>query len=249
MKNKLFTILILSGISILMNISKSNLYAQTDTVKIEYSEELKDSSDYNYKLKYKYLNYNLIEEKNLLTLDLVGLNYSYGEGSNIFEAVTTRGNSAFAITTGFSYERKISQAWAAGISNTFYYQKNGDYYKGFSYNTGIMVRYFYNKNKEINYNYSANNFMGNYLGVSIYGFRYAVTEYLPFPVNGSEPSKDSQFIFNPGITLSWGINTRINKYLLIDFAPFLGYDYNASQKRNDFQFGIRLKAAIGFGFN
>jgi len=91
--------------------------------------------------------------------------------------------------------------------------------------------------------------MGNYLGVSIYGFRYAVTEYLPFPVNGSEPSKDSQFIFNPGITLSWGINTRINKYLLIDFAPFLGYDYNASQKRNDFQFGIRLKAAIGFGFN
>ena len=242
--------LIAAGILFASLISSGKLNAQTDSVKIEYSEELKDSSDFNYKLKYKYLNYNLVEERNLLTLDLVQLNYGYDDGYRSL-GISINSTSLFLISTGFSFEHKFNPAWSVGITNISYYQRNGEYYKAFKNSTNLIVRYFYNKKNEIRNKYSANNFNGNYLGASLSGFHYTFnesTQYVGY-IGDFVTSKYEKFAYEPGISLFWGINTKINKFLFFDFAPYIGYSFDKDRSRHNYQIGIRLKAAVGYGFN
>jgi hypothetical protein len=250
MKTIFSKILLAAGIVFAFPFNSGKIMAQADTVKIEYSEELKDSSDYNYKLKYKYLNYNLVEERNLLTLDLAQVNYGYDDGYRNL-GISINRTSLLLVSTGFSYEHKITPAWAVGITNNFYYQRNGEFYKAFKNSTDIVVRYFYNKKNEIRNKYSANNFNGNYLGASLSGFHYIYNKYTNYDtsIGDFRTSRAEKFGYEPGITLYWGINTRINKFLFFDFAPYVGYSFDKDHFRHNYQFGIRLKAALGYGFH
>ena len=139
MKNKHFFLAITGLFLILLNIT---IYAQPDSLKIEHTEEDEEISDYNYKLKYKYLNYSLIEEKNLLTIDVtsLGLGYSWQNHNN-----TAR--STFNI--GFRYAHKINPTLSIYIQNNFGYDK---YKNGFEYFTGLLnigINCFYNKKNDI----------------------------------------------------------------------------------------------------
>ena len=100
-------------------------------------------------------------------------------------------------------------------------------------------------------NYSANNFSGNYLGTELFGLHYIYTKqhfYDNF-IHDYRTNKYDVFNYKPGILLFWGINTRINRFLFFDFAPYVGYSFDKDLFMHDYQFGIRLKAALSYGFN
>ena len=250
MKDVFNKTLMSSGILFAFLIASDKLKAQNDTVKIEYSEEMEDTSDYNYRLKYKYLNYNLVEERNLLTLDMAEFSYGFDDDYRN-RGISINRTSLLLVSTGFSFEHKISPAWSVGITNDSYYQRNGEFYKAFKNSTNLILRYFYNKKNEIRNKCSANNFNGNYLGASLTGLSYTFNEtnYYYESIGDFRISKNKKFGYEPGITLFWGISTWINKFLLFDFAPYVGYSYDKEHFRHNWQFGIRLKAALGYGFN
>jgi len=235
MKRKLYNIYFIAGILIMNSSILCNLSAQNDTVIFEYTQVSVDSSGYTYKLKYKYLNNNLVEEKNLLTLDFIGLSYIYGLNNDVYRLVTDKINSVFLISSGLSFEHKINPCWSAGLTNSFSFQKNGDYYNSFTTSTNLIFRYFYGKKTEIRNKISANNFNGSYIGLSLSGLRFhsmklkSLTDSITI-----NPASDNNLSFYPGFALS--------------FAPYAGYYYDMDFRRNYYQLGLRIKAGLGYGF-
>ncbi len=205
MKNKYYFLAITA---LLLNLFYTSIYAQPDSVKTELTEEEEEISDYNYKLKYKYLNYNLIEEKNLFTIDVTsfGLTYIWQGHQN---------GSRNMLNIGLRYAHKINPGLSIHIQNNLGYDKYEDYIENFGGSVNAGINYFYNKKDDINNKISANNFNGNYFGIEISGLSYNIYQDTK-EIDGITFQEKKTINFNPGIAFKWGINTRINKWLFFD---------------------------------
>ena len=84
--------------------------AQNDSVKVEYSEENPEKSDFKIKEKYKYLRKNKVEEKSLFKIAVVDANFGINNQVFVFFDHHERGRL-------LAYERKLSPSFSAIVYN------------------------------------------------------------------------------------------------------------------------------------
>ncbi len=217
-----------------------NVYAQTDSLKVDYRQESIDSSDYSLKRNYKYLNISLKEEKNLL---------KFG-----FKPFTLLAREDFQFATSIVFEKKIYPEWSVlfELENSFgIYESVFHHSKIISMTNTLNVgaRYYYGMNRKIKQGKTANNFNGNFLELSI--------NSIP-PLNHSkgklDPEGDNYYnqskLQGTAIQLSWGIQRRLNNFLFFDakvFADCLVNPFPGTGEKPVWHIGF--DCTIGFGHN
>jgi hypothetical protein len=132
---------------ILILINNINLLAQQDSLKVAYSEENKDSSNYLFKQKYHYIDINRKNETNLLKA-----------------AVQT---SAFLISKRgilLAYEQKLKPSISI-LGKASFESEISEKIKNFPSTFGVFIesRWYHLINKKMKYGISGNNFHNNYL--------------------------------------------------------------------------------------
>jgi hypothetical protein len=205
-------------------------FGQADSTKINYSEESIDSSDYYMKRKYKYLDLNFKEEKQLFK-------------------ITAQLPVNNAVILNFTYERKIIPTisligdFRVGAQYNFFHGKD-NYYSSFSNAINIGTRYYYNLNKRIKNKLGGNNFHANYFTFKLLNvYSYYYNEYHSsgdvtyYPLN-------QRLNFKPYLSLGWGIQRKLSKNTIIDLE-FLFLSYNPFYKNT---INIYENIYIGFAF-
>lgn len=213
MKNRL----LVSILFLLLVFSK--IYAQNDTVIVKISQEPIENSDFQYQQKYKYLDINLKEEKNLLKVGVAPI--------EVLSIGRFKDNN-WTIDLNTNYEVKFDSAYSLILG--FNPKIVGD--AGFEklyLKLYIESRYYFSKVKEIKNGVSADNSNGKYIG-----FHLA-------PLSVFE-NRDN--VFTPSITRELiqahvGVQRRLGKYSYIDAYGYLGY-YNDES--------LKIGFSIYFGF-
>ena len=157
------------------------LKAQEESFTIK--KTIEDSSDYKFQRKYKYLDYNLVEEKSLFK---VGVKYIL---------VTNNKDSYFynwipALSIG--YEQKIGDSFSI-LAQVKEFES---FDTTLTFDFGLQGKYYFMKNKEIQHNVSANNFFGTYIlfGISdIISYRQPDKNYSTKDYNYLQISPNIQF--------------------------------------------------------
>jgi hypothetical protein len=203
-------------------------FGQADSVKINYSEESIDTSDYNVKRKYKYIDLNLNNEKQLFK---ISTQVPFHHGLSMY----------------FTYERKIIPALSIigdfRIGSTFGFFEDDLHHFSFTNGINIGTRYYYNLNKRIKNKLGGNNFHANYFTfkiMNIYSINYnesysdGVIYYYPY----------DRLSFKPSFSLGWGIQRKLSKNTIIDLE-FLFFSYNPYYKN---VINLYENIYIGFAF-
>jgi len=230
---KIISTLLIIGFS--LTFFSQEIIAQEDSVTIESSIELKKESDFKQKRKYKYLDNNYREEKTLIKLGTLPM-YLFFDVSDL---KTFWANSNITL----SLEKKISPSFSIIFDNGFYHDLTSQYYYGEPYYfNNLGLRYYYSMNKRIKQNRSRNNFHANYFSFKLEELtKYGLTEkkddsglYNTVTLN--------DWVFEPYINLSWGMQRRIGRFGFVDVGPYFKF------KRNSYEFGLNLQLGLGWGF-
>lgn len=239
---KVLILLIFVIISLCKN---DNVFAQSDSLKVEYKQESIDSSDFAVRRKYKYLDIILKDEKNLIK---IGVQPSIFYTDNTFELIPH-----------LIFEKKISPAWSLIFDNEIGYSYNrfsnssvND--KIFKFSLNIGTRYYYGINKAIQKKISGNNFNRNYFEFNITGFpsiqKYKKT-YLESNGNGNNtiPLSGTQITYLTSAQISWGIQRRLSNYTFIDAKMLVGNNLQDYIVDSGSQWFVGLNIIFGFGYN
>lgn len=219
-----------------------------------FSQVAKDSTGIEYKKKIKYLQINMSDEKHFVKIATVAL---------ISQNVNDYWYSGRPLL--ITYERKIGIPWSIYINNKSYNNNGSFATNGFNTSLSIGGRYYFTLMKKIKNGVSGNNMNGPYVDCNIDGFGYFFFEKYGFLSLKSPFIVESRlfgYYFNPirvqNITLSTGLQRRINSYLFYDIFFFCNYSlpysieyntystYNKTTIKESFQYGINLK--LGFGY-
>ena len=220
--------------SIIAFLKNGNIYAQSDSVKVEYKQESIDSSSFTNKFKYKYLDIKLKEEKNLLKIGIRPLSLELKERN-------------VSINTYVIFEKKISPEWSVIFENAFVYEHFNSV-EQFSNSIDLGTRYYYGMKKAIQKKISGNNFNRNYFELMAYG--------IPSIDNMIEKRQDGTFyqasgcrysLFNSA-AISWGIQRRLNNYTFFDTKISAGYNFKTNKHYDEGLF-VGVSFIIGFGWN
>jgi hypothetical protein len=223
-------VLIISMFIVVIFYKNGNVYAQTDSIKVEYKQESIDSSDYAVRRNYKYLNISLKEERNLIKLG--------------FKPFVMKYEDTYQLSTSFLFEKKLFPEWSVIAE----FQYSLVYYKSTSFSTArklnIGARYYYGMNNKIQQGKNANNFNGNYFEVSVNSIPpFNTSRTGAAPISERRPQ-------GTAIQLSWGIQRRLNNFLFFDtkilggcvLTPDIGFPMNP-------YWFLGLDCTIGFGHN
>jgi hypothetical protein len=139
--------ILLPMVVILTILNTFNALAQQDSIKVVYSEENKDSSNYMFRQKYRYIDINMKNETDLLK---VGVQ-----------------TSAFLISKRgvlLTYEKKLKPSLSI-LGKTFMESAISDDIKDVPSTLGLTIesRWYHLINKKMKYGTSGNNFHNNYL--------------------------------------------------------------------------------------
>lgn len=233
------------GLSILFAIalsSSNNVLAQTDSVKIEYRQERIDSSDYNLRSKYRYLDINLKEEKNILKIG--------------FKPFTLMSGDYYQFAANVLFEKKIFPEWSMISEFELSFVNNRTDFLNFhdmknrSYKLNIGARYYYGMEKAIREGNSANNFNGNYFEFSVMSIppiSYLTTTMFNDYLNQQETSTRRH---KTALQIAWGIQRRLNNYAFFDTKINVGCKvYPISELDFNELWYVGLDFTIGFGYN
>ncbi len=248
---KILVVLIFIIVSLSNN---DNVYAQTDSTKVEYKQENIDSSDFSLRRKYKYLDIILKEEKNLFKIGIQPSVY-YTERN-------------FKLLPHIVFEKKISTEWSIIIEDIIEYSINNsvntmiynNYYllkdKALKNSLNFGTRYYYGMKKSVQKKISGNNFNSNYFEFNVSSFptikKYDRTfkEQIDNDNYNLIPNSGTSISFDEFSTqVSWGVQRRLNNYSFID-AKFLVNCQpmiNSRIRTGDWYIGINI--IFGFGFN
>jgi hypothetical protein len=233
---------ILVQISLLVIAFATNVSTNSQTLeeKVSYSQENADSSDYNYKRKYYYLDINMKEENNLFTIGIasgVYLDY-YGDNSNNFSLnlVTKFDKKIFHF---FSVYPEIITQYVQPIIN----MKNEKY---FSTTFNIGMRYYYMQKRSIKMGTASPNFNGPYIDIKFSNIlRYGYNSYQHSYFHAQLPDL---------YTFSCGYQQKLTKYLFIDgsiFGNMSTSDYNIFDfgflDESSYKYNIGISFKMGFG--
>ncbi|MFL5731392.1 MAG: hypothetical protein ACJ75J_18025 [Cytophagaceae bacterium] len=229
----------IASIFILTIVMSLSAQAQVDSVKVDYSEENPDKSDFKIKEKYKYLRKNKVEEKGLFKIALLDANFGINNQVFAFFDIHTRGRL-------LAYERKLSPSFSLLITNLNYFnlgilhQTTLDSTRLFN-TTGLGGRYYHSQKRRIAEGKTANNFSDNYLGLQVNNL-FNITYNFPkahYPKQLSKPTVD----------LVYGIQRRIGKFGYFDLNFGARYDQiNYVKKQHKLPFDLISNFAIGLGF-
>lgn len=246
---KVLTLLVFVIVSLGKN---ENVFAQVDSVKVEYKQENKDSSDFFVRRKYKYLDILLKDEKNLMKLGI--------EPSIVYTEMK------FKIFPHLVFEKKISPAWSVifediielsvdnrpsehEISSDVYLMKD----RLFKNTLNIGTRYYYGMKQAIQEKTSGNNFSSNYFELTLNGFpsvqRYNRTIKVYSDIDNFTliQKKGTEVSYEFSAQASWGIQRRLSNYSFVDakltanFCPLPGF------RTDNWYVGINI--IFGFGYN
>lgn len=238
-------------------------FSQTDTTHISYSQENADSSDYNYKRKYMYLDINMQEENNMFSIG-VAPNAMYNNGSG-YEG------SRFELSLQSKYDRKFSPSFSIYSEIVSLYSNSEgssvDKYGGQRMKASLNfgMRYYYNQKKNIKMGITASNFNGSYLDFKInnvlyynyYDLKQDVFNTISDILN-PQSKKGSEFDSNfpNAFTLALGYQQKLTKQLFMDGNVFIVYHYgyseyfdnNLNSKNSEILFGFSFKFGFGWGW-
>lgn len=187
MCNSNFLKLIVSTIGLFIAISFGN--AQIDSSRVNYSEELKDSSDYKFRRTYQYLDINLKNERMLFKLS-PGYSFSHDR---------------LNLNVNLGIERKVEKSFSIIVTNQLYYQTT-EKYDNYYFNTiGTGFRYYSSLKKRINQGISGNNLNGLY-------FEFGLNNIVTF----FSLSNEIIFFRLPDPSFSFGIQRRLNNWSFFD---------------------------------
>jgi hypothetical protein len=213
--------------------------AQKDSVKVDYSEENPEKSDFNIKEKYKYLRKNMVKEKGLFKIAVLDANFGINNQIFAFFDHHERGRL-------LAYERKLSPSFSAIIYNLNYFglgilhQTSLDSTRLFN-STGLGVRYYHSQKRRIAEGKTANNFSDNYFAFQINNLKII---HYNFP-KANYPKQLSQ----PTVDLLYGIQRRIGKFGYFDWNFGVRYDQiNYVKKQHKLPIDLISNFAIGLGF-
>lgn len=245
-------LLLISSLFFVSFCSSNDVFAQSDSVKVEYKQESIDSSSFFQRRKYKYLDIRLKDEKTLFKLGL--------EPLLIYEEHKLR------INTHLVFEKKIRTEWSLifedviefSIDNMVNDYSNGVYnlIKRRSLTNAINfgTRYYYGMNKSIREKTSGNNFNSNYFEFTICSFpsflRYKNTYSYPITQYTNEiySQKGNLIDFDQVSTkISWGIQRRLSNFLFVDAKLYTKFLAIPGIGTADWKVGIDI--IFGLGYN
>ena len=219
---------------IVILVKNEDVYAQTDSLKVEYKQETIDSSDYTFRRKYKYLDILLKEEKNLLKFGLA-------------PTIIATSNS-FQLPVNITFEKKILPEWSLFTnlysSVSFFKGTSGTVYQGAGFGFSIGTRYYYGMKKAIRKGETANNFNRNYFQLTMPPFSYS---YFTEKVNGESKSYSSTNKFKQYGSVAWGIQRRLTNYSYIDTN--ISFVLKQSYPTFPGIWYVALGVNVGFGAN
>jgi hypothetical protein len=194
--------------------------AQEDTVIIEKSTESVKESDYEQKRKYKYLDNNFREEKNLIKVGILPIDY-FSYLSN-YERFWEKNNIIL------SFEKKLIPSLSIIMDNNFSWDSNASYPE-YGYSLDLGVRYYYSVDRKIKESTGANNFHSNYFSIKLdelakYGY------------------DDDQMSYKPYLNFSWGLQRRLGKIGYVDASTYVKF------KQEYLEFGLKLQLGLALGF-
>jgi hypothetical protein len=223
--NKNIILVIISIITISFNF---RVLSQEDSALIENTTEPIEQSDLLQKRKYQYLDNNFREEKSIIKLGILPIDFI--NRNQDLDPFTSNLNLIFC------FEKKLTPSLS--IINIEGYKSIDKMAIGYEFlYSDIGLRYYYTMNKRIKDSTGVSNFHGNYFSVKIEEWvKYRTSAY---KYSGPEPER---FVFDPYLNLSWGIQRRLGKLGFVDIGPSIRFN------KTKFEFGINLYIGLGFGF-
>jgi hypothetical protein len=246
-------------------------YSQADSTRVTYSFESSDSSDYNYRRKYEYLDINLKDETSMFKIAIPTFTITYY--NNLSANSLTQNNFGLL----FSFERKINPSWSV------YVEDENDYSRiaylninGYNYSSIINwgIRYYFLIKKRIKDGVSGNNCNGvfvDFLVSDLNGMGYSKIVYNA--TSNSDKFIDDEFKFRlinkPELRLNIGLQKRLNNFSYIDTRVYMSYtpektyyyktDYFSTLSAYEdeeiypkimshFIFGLDFKIGLGWGW-
>ena len=125
-----------------------HLNAQDETVTIK--ESVEDSADFMFQRKYKYLDYNLIEERSLFKIGAKYILITNNKDSYFYNWIP-------AVSVG--YERKTGDCFSI-LTQVKWFES---FDTTLTFDLGVQGKYYFLKKNEILNNISADNFFGTYV--------------------------------------------------------------------------------------
>ncbi len=225
------------------------VYAQSDSLKVEYKQESTDSSNYSLKPKYKFLNLYLKEEKNLIKIGFKPLTMLY----------KTSYSNSYMFAASFLFEKKLFTEWS--IISEFEYSYGYCKYKMYTpegydkyyYHVkktilNVGVRHYYGMKKAIQQGNNGNNFNGSFFELSINSippFNYKHSRQ----ISGSGTTYYSDQIATK-VQLAWGIQRKLSNFAFLDTKMHVGYNvYTDPNWIYSKPWYVGLDFTIGFGYN
>ncbi len=230
-----------------------NVYAQSDSLKVEYKQESIDSSDFAVRRKYKYLDIILKDEKNLIKVGL--------QPSILYTEMK------FKIVPHIIFEKKISPEWSIIIEDVIEFSTDNNVIgRSAGYNTDLVeskvfkntlnfgTRYYYGMKKAIQKKTSGNNFNSNYFELNVSSFpsieRYNNTfkEQIDMYNYKLTTSSGTYVSFDEFATqVSWGIQRRLSNYSFVDAKLYMNFVPLPGMRSDSWKVGIDI--IFGFGYN
>jgi hypothetical protein len=216
-------------------------FGQSDSGKVQVTEEDAKNSDYYYRSRYSYIDYNLKVDRSLVKFGFFP--FIPGDGYN-FNTIFFQASYESKLGKQFSITREI---------NSTYYISENVYYYGLSTQPhsvrtsrtgfGLTCRYYPGMKRRIETKNGANNLNGGYLALNALQLFSFVT-YRTFSYDlGTQ--KDSNLEFLPQFMLAAGFQKRISRLLYFDTQMF--YQVNSNNNRSfERRFGVKLLLGIAF---
>jgi hypothetical protein len=202
--------------------------AQTDTTRIEISEEVEDVSDFYYRSRYEYLDLNMKQDRSLVKL---GLFPFIPDLNSDFSTVYLQAAYETKFGKQFSIAREINAVYS--ISNKRVHTTN----TGFD----ISCRYYYGMKKRIVEGNGADNLNGMYFSFGLR--RLAVYSTTREYDNYNHSTKSSSLAVKPSVMIAAGYQKRLTRLLFMDTQAF-GYWNNTRPV-----LGVRILLGIAFNPN
>lgn len=211
-----------SIISLLFLFFSTICFSQVDTIKIAYSEESKDSSDFKNRKTYQYLDINQKNESHLIK----------------FSPKIGIGNSVF---TSFSagFEQKVLESFSIYVfTNSSFSTEQYFSYKSFEGNLQSEIRWYPGLVRRINSGKSGNNLNGSYVGFGMADFvilkEFRLESLLPIPY------------------ISTGFQKRLNNWSYLDVFGNLSLTRSSwieSDISERLYFGMGIRIGFAWGNN
>lgn len=180
-----------------------HLNAQEESVTIK--KTIEDSSDFKFQRKYKYLDYNLVEEKSLFKVGVKYILVTNNEESYFYNWIP-------ALSIG--YEQKLGESFSLLVQ----VKEFESFDTTLTFDFGLQGKYYFLKKREIQNNVSVNNFFGTYI---LFGLSDIIS-YQHF--DESATKKEGNYIqISPNIQFGAGQQFAIAHRLYFDLGMYGEY--------------------------